>query len=248
MAEYTVYDYALYFLILLGILHLVSKYLFSRIKLDKGFLIFTSPYIIFGVCLRMLADVGIYERNPLWNITPGVYLVSFSIALIAIVLGLILESRFKIRYWIFPFLIGFIGATYTSYTLLAFVKAPWRILYPFFLASALTFGIYLSSFASKIFRKPENIAVIFAHMLDGSATFFGIDFYGFSEEHLLPDYLIGITGTAFIMIPLKIAVVLPALYLLEKWGEKDAQYFKFIFFILGIGPGLRNVMLPAMLV
>ncbi|NOZ76836.1 MAG: DUF63 family protein [Euryarchaeota archaeon] len=101
------------------------------------------------------------------------------------------------------------------------------------------------------------MAIIFGHLFDGSATFIGIDYYGFYEEHLLPDILINAAGTAFVMIPLKIAVVLLAIYYVEKWYREEGlgskkrttQYLvlKLVFFILGFGPGMRDTILPAVL-
>jgi uncharacterized membrane protein len=258
MAEYTLLDYAIYLAILLAILWFFSRYVFRRIEIDKGFLLSMAPYIIFGVTLRMLADVGVYERNPLWNITPGVYTTTIVISLTGIAIGLFLKKRLEVEYWIFPLVIGILAASYTTYNLALRIEHVERILYPLILAIPITGAIYLLSaffHATKVFQRADNVAIIFAHLLDGSATFIGIDYYHFTEEHLLPDYLISLTGTAFVMIPLKIAVILPALYLLERWyrGEKgnlhkttqQYQILKLVFFILGVGPGLRDAILPA---
>jgi|Deesub1362A_J573_1020465.scaffolds.fasta_scaffold00098_26 uncharacterized membrane protein len=263
MAEYTVQDYVIYLGILLLILWGFSRFIFKRIEFDNRFLWAAAPYIVFGVTLRMLADVGMYERNQLWNITPGVYITSITLGLIAIAIGLVIETRFKIEYWYTPLLIGIFAALFTSYNLSKFIVRGERILYPFILAFGITLAIYLlSSFTNqtRVFRKLDNVAIIYAHLLDGSATFLGIDFYHFSEEHLLPDIFIKTTGTAFIMIPLKILVALLAIYFLEKWyrdeklkgnvrgASQQYKIFKFLFFILGIGPGLRDAILPATIV
>jgi uncharacterized membrane protein len=259
MAEYTIQDYIIYLGILLVILWATTKYVFERIQFDRRFLLAASPYIVFGVTLRMLVDVGVFERNPLWNITPGVYIVTVALCLVGVSLGLSLQSLIKVEYWYIPLIIGISSASYTSYKLILHIESGSRIIYPFALAAFLTIIIYYLSplyRPARIFRNSDNTAIIFAHLLDGAATFIGIDFYHFSEEHLLPDFLIKFTGTAFVMIPVKIAVVLSALYLLERWYTEEKlkgtpqfrqQYYtlKFVFFILGIGPGLRDAILPS---
>lgn len=257
MASYTPQDYLIYFAILLVILWFFSNVFFKRIKFDDKFLLLTLPYIIFGITLRMLPDVGVVERSQFWNITPGVYVLTVAIALTGVGAGLLIEKYYGIEYWKLPTAVGIIAAFITTYNLAIHINHPIRILYPFGLASLITGVIYLVSGASSttmIFRSRANVAIIFAHLLDGSATFIGIDVYHFVEEHLLPDYLILLTGSAIVMIPLKISVILPVLYLVEKWrideGEGKTQEYhmlKFVLFILGFGPGLRNAILPGTL-
>lgn len=257
MAEYTVQDYLIYFAILLLILWFSSNVVFKRIKFDKKFLLITFPFFFFGLSLRMLADVGVVERSKLWNITPGVHIVTFAIGIASIGVGLFLQRRYGKEYWKFPFAIGTILALFTTYNLAININHPVRILYPFGLAAVITGAIYAASGffrTTEIFKRPENIAIIFAHLLDGSATFIGIDVYNFTEEHILPDFLISIAGTGLVMIPLKIVVVLPILYFVEKWriedgDEKIHEYYilKFVLFILGFGPGVRDAILPGTL-
>ncbi len=257
MAEYTVQDYLVYFAILLAILWFFSNVFFKRIKFDNKFLLITAPYFVFGLALRMLADVGVVERSQLWNITPGVHVVTLAIGVAAIGAGQLLERRYGVKYWKFPFVIGTVLALFTTYNLAIHINHPVRILHPFGLAAVITGAIYIVSGVSSttaIFRSRGNIAIIFAHLLDGSATFIGIDFYHFTEEHLLPDYLISLAGSALVMIPLKIVIVLPILYFVEKWrieegDDKIQEYYilKFVLFILGFGPGVRDAILPGTL-
>jgi uncharacterized membrane protein len=259
MAVYTIQDYIICISILIVILWLASRYLFKRIAFDRVFLLAVMPYIIFGVVLRILVDVNVIQKNPYWNVTPGVYITSMAFALLCICIGLLLNRYLKIQYWIFPLAAGTIASAFLAYELVPHITHPGRILYPLMLASSITALIYaLSSFSvpAKIFQRRDNLAIIFAHLLDGSSSFIGIDYFNFAEEHLLPEYLISLAGSAIIMIPLKIVVILSALYILERWHAEEktnisqAEYyplFKFVFFILGIGPGIRNTALPALI-
>lgn len=257
MADYTPQDYAIYFAILLVILWFFSNVVFKRIKFDDKFLLIVVPYFVFGLALRMLADVGVVERSKLWNITPGVHVVTIVVGLACIGIGLFLKRRYGMEYWKFPVAAGTVLALITVYNLAIHINHPVRILHPFVPAVLITGAIYLASGVSKkteIFKMPGNVAIIFAHMLDGSATFIGIEFYHFTEEHLLPDIIIGLAGSALVMIPLKFVVVLPIIYIVEKWrmeeGETKTQEYlilKFVLFMLGFGPGFRNAILPGTL-
>ncbi|NYT04027.1 MAG: DUF63 family protein [Candidatus Methanofastidiosa archaeon] len=273
MGVYQPQDYVIYIGILLVLLGFALKFLFNKIKIDKNFIIAISPYMIMAVALRVLADVGFYERSKLWNITPGVYIVTFILAFSMILVGFELEKRNIISYWKLPFAVGIIGMIYFLANLVPFFNYPLRILVPISMALGITLAVY---FSSTLFYKPlkefENTAILFGHLLDGCATFIAIDYYGFGEEHLLPLFLINLSGTALVMIPLKLILILVVIYLLDtlykeerkNFKEKEVSIFKYKFkltnlmmnnfylsikvliFILGFGPGFRNALLPSL--
>jgi len=52
-----------------------------------------------------------------------------------------------------------------------------------------------------------------------------------------------------VMFPLKLLVVLPALYILDDEVSEEEfprRFMKFVFLILGLGPGIRNLTLLLM--
>ncbi|MEA1924450.1 MAG: DUF63 family protein [Candidatus Altiarchaeota archaeon] len=250
MGVYSVTDYIIYLLILVIVLDLMRRFLFPYIKLDRKFIILISPYMFFGIFIRLLADVGFFERSQMWNITPGVYILCVAIGLIGIILGLLLEKITGVEYWIPPFLIGLAGALYTGFHLFTYIAFPERIVYPPLMAAAITLFFKVSGINP--FNKKDNLLLIFAHMLDASSTFIAYDFYGFQEEHLLPRFLIeSLGGSAFVMIPAKLVIVLLVIYALDNYKQEDEdeilyRMLKVLVFILGIGPGTRNTMLPAL--
>lgn len=273
MGVYQPQDYVIYIGILLVLLALALKFLFNKIKIDKIFIITISPYMIMAIAIRVLADVGFYERSKLWNITPGVYIVAFVLAFIMILIGFQLEKRNNIAYWKLPFVVGVVGVIYFLTNLIPFFNYPLRIIVPLSMAAGITLIVYLiSPLFYKYIREFENTAILFGHLLDGCATFIAIDYYGFGEEHLLPLFLINLTGTALIMIPLKLILILVVIYLLDtlykeerkNFKEKEVTIFKYKFkittltmhnfylsikvlvFILGFGPGFRNTLLPSL--
>jgi len=254
MAAYTPMDYAVAIVILLIILWLAKQYLFTRIEFDKYFVYAMTPVIVFALALRVLVDAGVIEKSKWWSVTPGVHIVGVVFGAVILLGGKIIEKNQGTAYWKGAVVLGTPPALYLSILLFAQMESPLEIFQPVLLAAIVTGAIYIvSNFmqATRIFREPVNLAIIFGHMLDGSATFIGIDKYGFAEEHILPEILINAAGTAFVMIPMKIVVVLGALYLLEKWKEEeedegsDIYYImvRFVFFIFGFGPGTRDALL-----
>lgn len=252
MALYTITDYAIALLILFAVLSLLAKYLFNRVIIDERFAIAIWPIIVLSIVIRLLVDAGVYPKSQLWSVTPGVYVLGLVTGIVIIALSVMLEGRFGWPYWRTAFVIGLALIPYFLARLLPHVAHPIRALYPLSIAVTITALVYLVSRRYEVlgmFAFRSNIAIIFAHLLDASGTFVGMDFYGFYEEHPLPEFLINLTGTAAIMIPLKLAVVGAAIYYLEtrkeESHESDLYYkmIKFVFFILGIGPGTRNAVI-----
>ncbi|HDN81112.1 MAG TPA: DUF63 family protein [Methanomicrobia archaeon] len=100
--------------------------------------------------------------------------------------------------------------------------------------------IYLFTLKFETFLN-GNLYLIAAHVFDASTTFTGIYFYNYWEQHVLPSFLIGVTG-AWIMFPIKIFIVILALYIAKDVEDENVKNFlKLIIFILGIGPGTRNL-------
>jgi len=83
-------------------------------------------------------------------------------------------------------------------------------------------------------------------MLDASSTFIGVDMLGYYEKHVLPSYLIDLTGTALVMYPLKLAIFIPVLYILDTNFNEDEEsrnlrtFVKLVILVLGLSPACRN--------
>jgi len=260
MAVYTPIDYAIAFVILLIIIEFSTKVLFKKIPFDRNFVIASVPVMVLAISIRVLADAGVYQKNDYWSVTPGIYVLAFAFGFACYSIGYAINRN---DYWKIAAALETPFALYFAYKLFLEIENLRNMFYPFFAASLLTGFIYLvlmysdnvsffSKYTLKKIARRENFAIIFAHMLDASSSFIGIDYFGFAEEHILPEFFIRFAGTGAIMIPLKLIVVMPALYFLESYAEEkkekkeeDLYYsmIKFIFFILGIGPGTRNSLL-----
>ena len=119
-------------------------------------------------------------------------------------------------------------------------------------------GILLSLIGSLIFShskwdpaahmlNPLYLTLYFGHFIDGSATYLGIDNYGYVEKHVLPTWFIETFCTAIVMLPLKFIVVTGVIIALENEEHKEDQkqmISLLILFLLalGLGPGTRDIL------
>ncbi len=249
MAEYKPIDYVIYGLIMLILIYLAIKIVFSRVKPDRNFVFSLIPAIFLSIIIRVSVDAGIYEKSKLWNVTPGVYIVGFLYGTAYIYLSLFLEKRLKIDYWKLSIVLGFLPIPYFAYNLAKNVEAFHLFFVPLALSALISLFYYIIFKDTIILNAKENVLIIYAHLLDATGTFIGIDFFGFGEEHIIPEILINAAGTASVMIPIKLAVLTLILYFLEKWFSKreiEEIYYrvaKIVMFIIGFGPGIRNSLL-----
>ncbi|MGA1820572.1 MAG: DUF63 family protein [Thermoplasmatota archaeon] len=101
---------------------------------------------------------------------------------------------------------------------------------------------------------PVNAMIVTGHMTDASATFIGIDLYNYTEKHVVPSGLMNLVGSTgfpypgMVMYPLKLAFLLPALYIMDISMEKEAKdnphllaLVKLTVLVLGMGPGIRDL-------
>ncbi len=93
-----------------------------------------------------------------------------------------------------------------------------------------------------------NVFILAGHMLDASATYVGIDHFGYSEKHVLPSFLIEKTGTALVMFPLKLLFLIPAFIIIDVELEKESKVnphlmalVKLTMLVLGAAPGARDL-------
>jgi len=96
-------------------------------------------------------------------------------------------------------------------------------------------------------RKPSDIMMIFAQYLDGTATFFGIQFFSYSEKHVLPGFMMSNTGSAWVMFMLKTIVIILILYLIEGPYRTELEkhpvllnILKLAVIVLGLATGTRD--------
>ncbi|HIP25096.1 MAG TPA: DUF63 family protein [Archaeoglobus profundus] len=226
--------------ILLIAIIILFKFLKNKVAFDEKFVYSNIPYIIFGASLRIYEDAGfITPPFSYLFMTPMIYIIVFLLTFPTLIVSIKIKGE---RYWIYHSIVGLIISIPTLVVL--FLKLNIENLFVFptvvTLASGLTLLYLLISKFVKHMNNKLSLTVFFAHMLDCSSTYVGVQYLGYRELHVLPRYLISMFGP-WIMIPIKFTIFLILLYLLDK--EKDNQlknFLKFVLIVLGLAPALRN--------
>lgn len=236
---YTLFN-TIVFGIILGIVVILVIKMFKYIKKDPGDLFIPLiPFILFGSSARALVDNGIYPLT-LWLVTPGIYILTGFITIAALLISVYVEKKTNFDYRYPMFIAGTILCipnilfiNHINWTAFFEVTGIWAVVSSFFWLLRNKWGLLKNKF---------NLGVLSAQLFDASSTFIAVDFYGYAEQHVLPNALTGLAGTAFVMFPLKIAVILAALYVIDLYIEDNTikNMLKLAIFILGLAPGLRN--------
>ncbi|MFB3766668.1 MAG: DUF63 family protein [Methanotrichaceae archaeon] len=234
--------------IILGIAVLGLIRLFRRLDLhmDEGLVLYTLPYIFAGASLRVIEDTGMVA--PPWRyllITPLIYFLVFLVTFTSLLLN---RKIFGTDFYKGYAAIGLIWTVLNISALAAVgLKNAWVILLVSVLGSGfagllfiLRLGIPWLGFLNDSF----NMMIIYVHMLDASSTYIGVDWFGYYEKHVVPTFIINLTGTAAVMYPLKLLVLLPALSLIDKSLEDPSlrNLAKLALIILGLAPAVRNTL------
>jgi uncharacterized membrane protein len=234
-----------------GVFRLLEK---LEVKLTPRFIASVLPFVLAGSSLRVLEDspAGIFQPPFSYLlITPNIYFLVFAITVgclwISIRLqkaGLVKDSHLTFAgFGIVWFFINLIVLLYFENIVALYV--------PLFVLAAgtgltLTFYLIARHFKSTIFTDPLNLSILMAHLMDASSTYIGIDKLGYFEKHVVPSYLIELTGTALVMYPLKLIIFIGVIYVLDTQFEDDErslnlkELIKMVILILGLSPATRN--------
>jgi uncharacterized membrane protein len=91
-----------------------------------------------------------------------------------------------------------------------------------------------------------NAYVLGGQMLDATATSFGLTFLPYAEKHVLPNFLIEATGTAFVMYPLKLIVTIPILFIIDQYLKTESRNLaglvKLAILTVGLAPAIRDTL------
>jgi uncharacterized membrane protein len=230
----------------------------NRLTIDTQFVLATLPYVVLGGVLRVVQDTGMIKGDlQFLLVTPLIYFVLFFFTLGMIFLSRYLEAQGLVKN--FLSLYAFAGAMSTFIVVLiltAYGMTMTRIdLFVLFIiplmavvATAIIWSFMRYVLAWKYVNGPLYITLIFGHMLDASATSFGIDLHPalrYVEQHVVGSNLIEWTGTAFVMFPLKLIVLFPGIYILELYRkEADPDFWHLVvlaMIIVGLAPGIRDM-------
>lgn len=231
------------------------------IKITNEFWTGILPYVFLGGILRALEDFleasGFYApfsgpyliTDPTGTVknvllmTPLIYFVVFGIAFLFLGVAKLIERFKDIPYHKTWSVVGvllcllFLAPTHFTNPLGMFlilgIFALWAVAFIF--VERLTQWWLLSK---------KNLVLLLAHIFDATTTFVAIQFFAYSEQHVVAGFAIGLLGPISMYL-LKIPVVLGVLYLVDTDKKSDKEFknlIKLAILILGLGPGLRNML------
>jgi uncharacterized membrane protein len=227
-------------------------------KIDASFILATLPYVILGGVLRVVQDTGMLTGDfQFLLVTPLIYFVLFffTIAMLFLSRYLTLQGLTK------NFLAFYVFAGIMAVFVVSLVLLAWGINHThidlFILAviplMALTTTVLVWAFMRyglgwKYVTDPLYITLLFGQLLDASATSYGIDLHPsvrYVEQHVVGSGLIDLTGTAFVMFPLKLLVLFPAIYIMQLYRKEANPAFWHLvllaMIVVGFAPGIRDM-------
>lgn len=186
---------------------------------------------------KIILDSGIYQYSFL-TVTPGIYIVVASLLLISISLLHPLRRMGLLKY------MGLSLFAFHFFLLLPFLHY-WMHAIPVLLMAAAPFAL-----AFWYFRSLPSSLVVGAQALDGAATFYIIDIFSpltgirYFEQHVISRAVGEFLDTYLLFYLIKIAIAFAAAYFVrkEKISEEEKRYILLIFIIIGLAPGLRDLL------
>jgi uncharacterized membrane protein len=230
-------------LAILGLIRLLSRW---GLLMDERLLLSTLPYILAGSSLRVIEDADLVAAP--WRyllITPLIFFLVFVITVACLTITRkIWGENFHARYAAVGLIWSFFNLAVLSTT---GFKNSWVIAVVFIMGSSLAGGILFCRrylYALKFLDDRFNQMIIYVHMLDASSTYFGVDWFSYYEKHVVPTFLINLTGSAAIMFPLKLLILLPVLSIIDKSLQEASlrNLTKLTLITLGLAPAIRNTL------
>lgn len=234
-----------------GVFRLLEK---LEVKLTPRFIASVLPFVLAGSSLRVLEDspAGIFQPPYSYLlITPNIYFLVFAITVGCLWISIQLHKAGLVKDFHLTFAGFGIVWFFINLIVLLYLENIVALYVPLFVLVAgtgltLTFYLVAHHFKSSIFTDPLNLSILMAHLMDASSTYIGIDKLGYFEKHVVPSYLIDLTGTALVMYPLKLIIFIGVIYVLDTQFEDDErslnlkELIKMVILILGLSPATRN--------
>jgi uncharacterized membrane protein len=233
-------------LLVISIFIIVRLFKHLDIVLDERLIFSTIPYILAGSSLRVIEDAELITQPAKYLlITPVIYFLVFFITIISL---LICRKIFARKFYESYAAVGLLWTFINIIILLSVgVENIWAPIVVFCAGSAITGLVYLliTRLNFHFLENRCNLLILYSHMLDASSTWLGVDWLNYHEKHVVPTLLIDFSGTALVMFPLKLIVLLPVLSLIDESLREEASLrnlIKLALLILGLAPATRNVL------
>lgn len=228
--------YALVFIAAIYLIFLLLKK--TKIPVDNRLALAILPYAIFGSIIRILEDTGILKSYLL--VTPMIYGEMILFILSVFLISVFLERKFGVPYFKILFLIGILLIP------VPLVFLNFKNLYGMLLTLAFFLPWILVFYFIR--WKPENKLVSLTHIFDGTASFTAVRFFGYFEQYPIPRFLMAsFSPVSFLVV--KVIAIIAILILIDRLSDDKEfnNYIKLIIGILGLAPGIRDLLRLAVL-
>ncbi|MBT4191949.1 MAG: DUF63 family protein [Candidatus Diapherotrites archaeon] len=249
----------LVFIVLLVIACGIIYYLLrNKVEFNFQFTLSMIPYILFGISMRVIMhqieagllviDGIVKTANPLqlgfWFFTPGIWILTFALVIIGLLLGGVLKKLELRRTIYFGLIIMIIPILFNFYYF-----NNWAVfLATLALILVVSYGLcYLVNRFTKykILNDKTNFFIVLGQGFDGIASAIAIAFFSFSEQHVFSNMLMEISPALFASIKLLIALLICWSlddYLKDQPKKKNiVGFIKIIIAILGLATGLASL-------
>ncbi|MEK6909851.1 MAG: DUF63 family protein [Candidatus Aenigmatarchaeota archaeon] len=226
-----------YALLVVFATYLTFKFLEKmKVNIDRNFIMSIMILVVLGTMVRLLEEAGVSASYFL--VTPMIWIESFAFIFGFFLVSKFIEKKFKIPYYKTISAVGLVLLIIPLSLILSRLTQ--------FTGMLISLGLLLPFALIFYFIKwkLENKLVSMAHIFDATATFTAIQFFGFTELHVIPRLLIGtFSPVAFIMV--KVLVVAGVLILIDRYSDdkKFNNFLKLIIAVIGLAPGLRDFFL-----
>ena len=221
----------------------IKLFVFSILAIDAAYAIM---YVIFADKCNHPVHPLLVGLFSIVSLAIFFYLDRKNISTTMFSLGLLflLPSLYLISIWIY-------GDRWNTFDHVNVVILPLVLI----ISSAVTLLVFILAkmSESKIFSSGINLSLIFAHMIDGWTSYFavvnplGMDI-SYGEKHPIPLFLMGhFYGLAYPLA--KLAIIAGVIYAMDSYLKNElkekpilAGLIKFFILVLGLAPGLRDML------
>ena len=232
---YNTVNTLVYALLFVFCTYLIFKFLKKmKIGIDRMLILSITPWIVFGILLRILEDMGMLTGYLF--VTPNIWLLFVFVIISLLGISKFIEKKYGIPYFKIMFISGVIlsGLVLGMLTIKNFLGLGYVLLW--FIPWVIFFSFVKWSIGNKI--------VSLLQLFDATATFVSLQYFDYFEQHVLPRVIIESTGTPFSFVIVKLVVIVTALKILDKYPDDKefTNYLKIIIGILGFATGLRDLL------
>lgn len=238
-----------------GVLALLAAFLIfkflekKKVAVDKWFFFAILPFIFFGSVTHVLEDgrwlprlVQVFGFETYPFVTPYVYVLTFLLVVVSGLIAYAVTKQWGEKFKKTVGVIGWLVVLPFCLWLLFYVK-HFELLLVWLAALVALFFVFRFIYAKRF--KTSSLAVVpfIAQCSDAVATYLGIKFAGYSEQHVVGNLILG-TGGSELFLVVKILFAFLVVYVVENdvLDVNKKNYVYLLITIFGLAPGLRDIL------